>query len=159
MKCIALKYMRLSWPMKIHIHGFVNFSWFMKITGKEFHRNFMTQFSTMKSENRCFHGHEKGFMSFSTHFHGISIKKRFVVVSIHSPMWRWSLLKTGHCVWLEVASIFLSFAFEKTLQMAKKLVKMIRCRYVCYHIRGRKYSFYFFLGKTSRISASRFASS
>ena len=22
-------YMRLSWPMKIHIHGFVNFSWFM----------------------------------------------------------------------------------------------------------------------------------
>ena len=30
MKCIGLKYMRLSWPMKIHIHGFVNFSWFMK---------------------------------------------------------------------------------------------------------------------------------
>ena len=27
-------------------------------------------------------------------------------------MGRWSLLKTGHCVWLEVASIFLSLVFE-----------------------------------------------
>ena len=42
-------------------------------------------------------------------------------------MRRWSLLKTGHCVWLEVASIFLSLVFGKTLQMAKKLVKMIGC--------------------------------
>ena len=43
MKCIGLKCMRLSWPMKIHIHGgFVNFSWFMKITGKEFLGNLMT---------------------------------------------------------------------------------------------------------------------
>ena len=45
-------------------------------------------------------------------------------------------MKTGHCVWLELASIFLSLVFEKTLQMAKKLVKMIGCRYVCYHITG-----------------------
>ena len=34
-------------------------------------------------------------------------------VSIGSPMWRWSLLKTGYCVWLEVASIFLSLVFKK----------------------------------------------
>ena len=45
-------------------------------------------------------------------------------------------MKTGHCVWLELASIFLSLVFEKTLQMAKKLVKMIGWRYVCYHITG-----------------------
>ena len=42
--------------------------------------------------------------------------------------------ETEHCVWLEVASIFLSLVFEKILQMAKKLVKMIGCTYVCYHI-------------------------
>ena len=63
--------------------------------------------------------------------------------SIHSLMWRWSLLKTRHyCVWLELASIVLSLVFEKTLQMVKKLVKMIGCRYVCYHICWRNYSFY-----------------
>ena len=56
-------------------------------------------------------------------------------------MRRWSLYKTGHCVCLELASIFLSLFFEKTLQMAKKLVKMTRCRYVCYHICWRNYSF------------------
>ena len=78
-------------------------------------------------------------------------------VSIHSLMWRWSLLKTGHyCVWLELASIFVSLVFEKTLKMAKKLVKMIGCRYVCCHIWGITH---FLLGKTSRISASRFSSS
>ena len=44
---------------------------------------------------------------------------------------------------------------KKTLQMAKKLVKMIRCRFVCYHIYRRNRSF--FLGKTSRISAGRFS--
>ena len=62
--------MRLSWPMKIHIHGFVNFSWLMKTTGEN---NFM------EIRNRCFHGHEKGFMGFSTHFHEFFMKKRFVV--------------------------------------------------------------------------------
>ena len=62
-------------------------------------------------------------------------------VSIHSSMWRWSLLKSGHFVWLELASIFLSLVFEKTLQMAKKLAKIIGCRYICYHICRRNYSF------------------
>ena len=55
-------------------------------------------------------------------------------VRIHSLVWRWSLLKTGHCVCLELASISLSLIFEKTVQMAKKLVKMIWCRYVFHHI-------------------------
>ena len=27
---------------KIYIHGFVNFSWVLKRTGKEFHGNFVT---------------------------------------------------------------------------------------------------------------------
>ena len=52
-------------------------------------------------------------------------------VCIRSPMLRWSFLGNGRCVWLGVASIFLSLVFEKTLQMAKELVKMIRGRYVC----------------------------
>ena len=52
-------------------------------------------------------------------------------VSIRSPKWHWSLLKGGHCVWLKVmASIFF---FVKTPQMAKKLLKIIKCRYFCYH--------------------------
>ena len=76
-----------------------------------------------------------------TYFKVYSVKTKSTV-SIHSLMWRWSLLKTGHyCVWLELASIFLSLVFEKTLQMTKKLVKMIGCRYVCYHICRRNYSF------------------
>ena len=76
-----------------------------------------------------------------TYFKVYSIKTKSTV-SIHSLMWRWSLLKTGHyCVWLELDSIFLLLVFEKTLQMAKKLVKMIGWRYVCYHICWRNYSF------------------
>ena len=43
---------------------------------------------------------------------------------------------------------------KRASTMAKKLVKMIGCRYVCYHIwEGITH---FLLGKTSRISASRF---
>ena len=34
--------------------------------------------------------------------------KTWSTVSICLPMWCWSLLKTRHCVWFEVASIFLS---------------------------------------------------
>ena len=60
-----------------------------------------------------------------TYFKVYSVETK-TIVSIHSLTWSWSLLKTGHyCVWLELASIFLSLVFEKTLQMAKKLVKMI----------------------------------
>ena len=73
------------------------------------------------------------------YFKVYSVKTKSTV-SIHSLVWRWSLLKTGHCVWLEFASIFLSLVFEKTRQMAKKLVKMIGCRYVCYHTCPRNYS-------------------
>ena len=40
--------------------------------------------------------------------------------SIGSPMWRWSLLKTGYCVWLEVASIFLSLVFKKNTANGKE---------------------------------------
>ena len=47
-------------------------------------------------------------------------------------MWRWSRSKTRHCVGLEVAYIVLSLVFEKKTEMAKELVKMIRCRDVCY---------------------------
>ena len=77
---------------------------------------------------------------FQTDFKVYSVKTKSTV-SIHSLMWRWSLLKTGHCVWLEHASIFLSLVFEKTVQMAKELVKIIGCGYVCYHIFRRNYSF------------------
>ena len=52
-------------------------------------------------------------------------------------MCRWSLLKTGQCAWLRFASIFHSL----TLQMAKNLVKVIWCRYVCYRICRRNRSF------------------
>ena len=45
-----------------------------------------------------------------------SVKTRSTV-SILSPMWCWSLLKTGHCVWLEITSTFLSLVFEKTLYL------------------------------------------
>ena len=76
-----------------------------------------------------------------TYFKVYSVETKSAV-SIHSLLRRWSILKTEHyCVWLELASIFLSFVFERTLQMAKELVKMIGCRYVCYHICSRNYSF------------------
>ena len=52
---------------------------FMKITGKEFHGNFMTSFSTMKSEIAIFMAMKKKFTGFSTHFHGIFMKKTFLV--------------------------------------------------------------------------------
>ena len=45
-----------------------------------------------------------------------SVKTRSTV-SILSPMWCWSLLKTGHYVWLEVTSTFFSLVFEKTLYL------------------------------------------
>ena len=62
-------------------------------------------------------------------------------VSIHSLVWRWSLLKTGHyCVWLKLASIFLSLVFEKHCKWQRSLSRWW-CRYVCYHICWRKYSF------------------
>ena len=35
--------------------------------------------------------------------------------SIHSLMWHWSLLKTGHyCVWLELATIFFCWSLKNT---------------------------------------------
>ena len=43
--------------------------------------------------------------------------KTMNTVSIRLPMWCWSLLKTGHCVWLEITSTFLSLVFEKTLYL------------------------------------------
>ena len=42
-------------------------------------------------------------------------------------MQRWSILETGHCVCLEVVSIFLPFVLvkkKKTLEKAKKLFKV-----------------------------------
>ena len=35
-------------------------------------------------------------------------------------MLRWSLLKTGNCVWLELASVFLSLVFEKNTANGKE---------------------------------------
>ena len=75
-----------------------------------------------------------------TYFQVYPVKTKSTV-SIHSPTWRWSLLKTGHCVWFGVASIFLSMISGKTLKMTKKVVKMIGCRHVCYRICRRNYSF------------------
>ena len=62
-------------------------------------------------------------------------------VTIHSPMWRWSLLKTGHFVSLDFISRFSFVGFWKKPQMEKKFVKVIGCRYVCYHICPRNHSF------------------
>ena len=67
----------------------------------------------------------------------VDLVKTKSTVSIRLQMCCWSLLKTGHCVWLKFASIFHSL----TLQMAKTLVKVIRCRYVCYRICRRNRSF------------------
>ena len=69
--------------MKIHIHGFVNFSWFMKITSKEFHGNFMTQVNAMKSEIAVFVAIRSGFMFFfPTHFLGIFMRKGFILIQL-----------------------------------------------------------------------------
>ena len=54
--------------MKIRIHGFVYFSWFMKITVK----NFMTQFSTMKPEIAVFMALKKSSWVFQHIFTGFS---------------------------------------------------------------------------------------
>ena len=88
-----------------------------------------------------------------TYFKVYSVKTKSTV-SIHSLVCCWSILKTGHFVWLELASIFLSLVFEKKLQMAKKLVNMIGCRYVCCHICRRNYSF--LLGNISNLCQSIF---
>ena len=52
----------------------------MKITGKEFLGNFMIKFSTMKPEIAVFMAMKK-VHGFSKHFHGIFVKKIFVVPS------------------------------------------------------------------------------
>ena len=75
-----------------------------------------------------------------TYFKDYSVETTSTV-SIHSLMTlesfeNWTLL----C--LARTRFYLSFVgLWKTLQMAKKLVKMIGCRYVCYHICWRTYSF------------------
>ena len=101
MKCISLKNMWLSWPLKIFIHGFVHFSWFMnKITSEEFRGNVMTHVNTTKSEIFAFMAMKSGFMRFSTHFHGIFMKKRFIVV------WQKGLKKNN----LQTTSFSLSYS-------------------------------------------------
>ena len=112
---------------------------------------FTNFFDTVQSLNTIFFRAKQ-----QTYFKIYSVKTKSTV-SVHSPMWRWSLLKTGPCVWLEVASIFRSLGLEKTPQMPKKLVEMISCRYVCYHL--SKELLRVLLAKTSRISTSRLSSS
>ena len=62
---------------------------------------------------------------------------------IRSPMcngvfWKLDILSGSK----SLPSFLIRWSVKKiTLQMAKKLVKMIRCRYVCYHICWRNYSF------------------
>ena len=69
-------------------------------------------------------------------------------VSIHSLMWRWSLLKTGHYwVWLELASTFLSLVLSRWSGAGM---------FVVIFVEGITH---FLSGKTSQISASRFWSS
>ena len=76
-----------------------------------------------------------------TYFKVYSVETKSTV-SIHSLMWSWSLLKTGHYwVWLELASIFLSLVFEKNTANGKEACQDDRVRYVCYHICWRNYSF------------------
>ena len=62
-------------------------------------------------------------------------------VSIRSPKY---VTLESFTLWL-ARSLHLSLVAwslkKKTLHIAKKLVKMIRCRYVCYHICGRNRSF------------------
>lgn len=43
----------------------------------------------------------------------IQLVETKITVSFSYLMWRWSLLKSKHCVWLEIASIFPSLVFEK----------------------------------------------
>ena len=54
------------------------------------------------------------------HVEKLSSVKTKSTVSIGSPMWRWSLLKNGYYVWLEVASIFLSLVFKKNTANGKE---------------------------------------
>ena len=68
-------------------------------------------------------------------------------VSIYYFLANVTLKSFENCALLEVASIFLSLVFEKILQMEKRLVKMIRCRYGCYQIVEGIARF--LLGKTS----------
>ena len=79
-------------------------------------------------------------------------------VSFSFLMWRWSILETGHCVFLEVVSIFPPLVLvkkkkkKKTPQKAKKLFKVSL-------LSLSKDSLVNFFGKTSRISARSFPSS
>ena len=61
----------------------------------------MTHVNTMKSEIFVFTAMKSGFMRFSTHFHGIFMKKRFIVV------WQKGLKKKTN---LETTSFSLSYS-------------------------------------------------
>ena len=60
-------------------------------------------------------------------------------------------------VWLELASIFLSLVFEKNIANGKEACQDDRVQVCLLSYLSKNYLF--LLGKTSRISASRFSSS
>ena len=72
--------------------------------------------------------HNKGFprkWKQIRHVEKVYLVKTKSAVSFSSLMWRWSVLETGHCVFLEVVSIFPPLVLvKKTLQKAKKLFKV-----------------------------------
>ena len=75
MKTIFSAFVNFSWPMKTIFSTFVNFSWPMKTTPP----NFMVQMDAMKPEISVFMAIKNAFIGFSRHFHGIFMKKKFIV--------------------------------------------------------------------------------
>ena len=63
----------------------------------------------MKSEIALFHGHENGFMGFSTHFHRIFMKKEF-----HSVAFIITLMGCREAMSRNVLLIFLFYSIFNT---------------------------------------------
>ena len=86
---------------------------------------------SLKSKIKMWLHHDEKVYSVKLHvsapcWKSFLVKLRALYVVFAHQCFAGVFLENGHRVWLGVASIFLSLVFEKTLQMAKELVKMIR---------------------------------
>lgn len=79
-------------------------------------------------------------------------------VTILSPLWHWMSFENWKLSESKLLPSFFHWSLKKNKKHCKRqLVKITRCRYVCYHIICWRICF--LLGKMSQISASRFSSS
>ena len=93
----------------------------------------------------------------SENVENVYLVKTKSAVSFSSLIKRWSILGTGHCVFLEVVSILSPLVLVK--KNTAKGKEAFQGKFVVIHCVIVEDSLVKFFGKTSRISASSFSSS